>query len=317
MLVSRRTLFAWLGAGTAAALTGCAVSDPRVSEPTEPHWSPTPTPSPTQQPEVQLAVQREAELAARAASIMPIAGAGSKVVTAARDAHQAHVDQFGEHFGPIDPPTTPTPQPAQGLAAAVTAWSEELTAVAAEHRSQALLVSGRLGLFFASCAGFATVLARQGTTFKVPIGSAEPDEFVPISDTDALTLLVEQLHAARYAYQTALGAFQLSDERRTPLEARDRAISTLRDRLSAALVDRGVAPPPAEPAYEVPRPKDPAAAIALTRGVEQRLLPFVGAAVAGVAAGDDLRAVVVDELTATTARLVAAGGGLPRWPGLA
>ena len=317
MPVSRRALFAWLGAGAAVALTGCSVSDPRVAEPTGARWSPTPSPSPTQRPEVQLAVQREAELAARAGALLPVAGDRADVVTAARDAHQAHVDLLSDGFGPVDPPVIPTPAPAEDLAGAAAAWGEQLTAAATEHRSQALLVSGRLGLVLASCASFATVLGRRAAALPAAIGTAEPDEFVPISDTNALTLLTGQLHAARYAYQTALGAFQLSDDRRDPLEQRVAALTALRDRLSTALVDRGVAPPPAEPAYDVPRPADQAAAISITRGVEERLLPFVGAAVAGVATGDDLRAVVVDEVTATTARLVATGGALPRWPGLA
>lgn len=315
MLVSRRTLFAWLGAGTAVALTGCTAGDPRVAEPTGPRWTPTPTPAPTQHRQLEPAAQREAALAVRAAAIEPVAAERAGMVAAARDAHQAHVEVLSSQFDPV---TSPTPAPADPVSdweQAVAPWAGELQATAGAHRDQALLTAGRLGLVLASCAAFAQVLAERleaGPT----ISATDPGEFVPITDTDALSLLVGQLHAAKYGYQTALGAFQLSDERRAPLAERDVALAELRDDLTEALVVRGVAPPPAEPAYEVPRPADPAAAIALTMGIEQRLLPFVGAAVAGIAASDGLRVRIVDELTATTRRLVGTGGALPSWPGL-
>lgn len=313
MLLNRRTLFTTMGAGI-LALAGCAVGDPRVSEPSS-RWTPSATPSAHQPPAVQAAVDREIALTQHATSVSAIADDHAAVITSIADAHQSHAVVLATAFGPVTTPTPSASATPTDWTTALTQWQTTLAEAATAHLDDSLATSGHLGLVLASCAAFAGVAAQQVTALPITIGTSEPADFVPVEDTAALSALIAQVHAARYAYQTALGAFQLSDERRGPLARREVALSQLRDDLSEALVARGVAPPAAEPAYDVRRPDTVEAAIALTAELEERLLPFVGQAVAGLLAGDALRPTAVRQLSATTERLVAAGGTLPRWPG--
>lgn len=313
MLLNRRTLFTTMGAGV-LALAGCAVGDPRVSTPSSSR-TPSATPSPRHQPAVQAAVEREARLQQHAADLDSRTDDHGTFFANIADAHESHAVALASLFGPVS-----TPGPSRGTipddwTAALSEWETELGEAAAAHLDESQHTSGHLGLILASCAAFAAVAARRVSVPPITVGTSEPADFTPVEDTAALSALIAQVHAARYGYQTALGAFQLSDDRRGPLAERETALSQLRDDLSEALVSRGVAPPAAEPAYDIHRPDSVDAAIALTAQLEERLLPFVGQTVAGLLAGDALRPSAIAQLTATADRLVAAGGALPRWPG--
>lgn len=291
--LTRRTLL--LGAvGVVAA--GCTFMDPRVTG--TPYPAPTPTATPP--PPVDLA-----EVLGREVALAQLLESSSRApAPPLAQGLRAHVTALQEAWD-TTPGTGDAPDP-----------KDPAGATAASHRSAALQVGGRLGFQLAMLAAYASGAARALQRPSVSVARAPLANIRPSSDTEAMAALLSQVHAALWAVQTATGVFALSDDAREPFVARSDQLRDLRDGLTAVLVERGIEPPAAEPAYEVSKPADAAGAVALGRTVETRLLPFAGAAVLADTAGSrQARTLCLNALVAGTVRLVATGGALPLWPG--
>ncbi len=322
-----------LGGGLAAGLSvACTPTDPAVRSPgggTPVPGGPSAPPSPL--PPVSAAVAAEQDLAGAARNALASdGGLTGRQRALLRLVAQAHDERVAALTAPDpggrptatasrtpDPPPTPRqPSTPDGAATLARLARAELRA-AARSRTEALSRPGLEALLQGSMAvassGFAAALTSDD-----PPSSAAVAPHVPVallSDTEAVSALVEALHATVWGYQLALGRLPVSGRPHARAATGLRRRRALQDRLVEQLIGTGTAVPPAQPAYDPsPEVRDAASAALLLRRLESRLMPFCGLWLAAAGTPADRR-LAYDALASTSATAVAWGAPLTGWPG--
>ena len=342
----RRLLTVGLGLATAfgaGGLTGCTVSDPRISSDGQ---RPSPSPAgrsstgPTTPRPTTVAPRRpvtspasEQALADLAAAILTgrrrgdLTGGQRELIAAVRDAHLQHVAALRSPR-PLTRPVSPLPSAAPTAArkrVASLSLGRSVDLLAKSEREQAArtksaatratgfeaLLSGSMSVAAGSYAAALTAGDRVSTSVK-------PDEHRPmaaVSDVEALQSMVRQLHAIVFGYQLALGRLSPSSAGGRRASSSLRSRKALRDQLERELVARSANVPAAAAAY-VPSVKPTSAARAglLIRRMESALRPFCGLWLASATTATDRR-VALAALTRTDATARAWGAPLIVWPG--
>lgn len=340
--LSRRTLLAGSLLG-AAAMTGCAVSDPTVDEPApgaaassrSPSPTPTLSPSRSQQstPTVPAdsrftkaasAEQQAANLATAIGKRRSLAADHRALLTLVAAAHTEHARALAGR----DPTQRPTePRPISAATISIDGQTDQqalkkLAAVEAQlassHRRAAVAAKGLQALLWGS-------MAVAAETFNA-VASADPPPATAlrrhrplelVSDVEAVQAMVAQQHAIIYGYQLAIGKFPLVSKTRVRALQGLLQHRVLRDRLIAWLTSREAEVPAAAAAY-VPsvNPTSASSASLLIRQMETALQPFCGLwlAAAGTEA-DRTQALTTLRSVTTTAR--SWGAGVRGWPGWA
>ncbi|MGD7708243.1 DUF4439 domain-containing protein [Microlunatus sp. Y2014] len=311
------------------AVAGCSVTGGPTVDPLPATSRPTPTPTPT--PTLTgLAEGLAAEVTA-AAMCHAVAerryelpGAAIANLTTLATVHDRHVEVLSGPTptrrpapGSATPTTTPAPptitlDPDQ--AKAVASVQASLRDATATHRAAAVMASGLDALLWGSLAAAASQDAvLVGRTTPIPAPVAEPAHEVPDipPDTEGASILMRQLHAAVYGYQVAME--ELRGEQSEPYAQRLGRLRTQRDGLARLLRTRGIAPPAAEPGYDLAPVDSAAAALALVSELERALLPHQGRWLA--AAGPAGIGPAVDGVIDGATMAVIAGGTPLIWPG--
>ena len=318
----------------ALGLAGCTLADPRIQgsgrpPPTSPSsaaWS-RPTPD---VPGAATDAEEEQALAELCAAVR----AGPHRARLTQDeraaleflatAHSLHGQALRDGILPTGTPSPVSPGPAAVGAAARLPGSRGLAliarreaATATSARAAALAATGTQALLWGSLAvaagSYQRVLADPG---GARLGPARAGSAVArVSDVEAVSQVLQQVHALIYGYQVALGRLPvLSRGHRRALtglaQHRD-----LRGRLTADLVKRAVEVPAAEPAYLPPvTPRDSTTAASLIRRMETAFLPFCGLWLAAAATLPDRR-LALDTLAAAEARAGSWRAPPLVWPG--
>lgn len=329
-LSRRDALLALLG--LSAALTGCTRGTPRVREPLAERsnpsssipatasGSPTPTPQGTGQSaaiELALADLAGATLIGRQRS--SLTGAQRDLLAAVRGGHLDHATALGS------PEPTSRPEPSSSTSArpgtlapkeAIAALIKQERSAAGRHANSALGSTGFDALLWASMSVAASGYASALSAGKARATEVSPRSQLPeLSEPDAISELVAQLHALVYGYQLAIGKLRVLSKARARAVTELRSIRVLRDRLVAILAARSTDAPVPQAAY-VPsvRVHDAASAGQLIEQMQSALLPYCGLFLASASNANN-RKLAFDTLagTATTAR--SWGAPLTAWPG--
>ncbi|GAB3696846.1 DUF4439 domain-containing protein [Mariniluteicoccus flavus] len=333
----RRAFLAVTG-GAVTLLGACSLSDPRISGGS---INPPPEPSVTPLPVLaglDAAITTEAALW-QVAGLLKSEGARLKLSPATiqlaswagRD-HEAHLlairgakptdrpTSFPTPDGRFTPRPEPTPTaslPAGDRTAVLRGVGDRLGRAAAAYRSSAAASKGSGALLFGSLAAYAS-----GMAYGLPSDAARPEAPVTpnrpalvLTDAEAVTEAVKQLHALVFGYQAAYPAFRRPEDKGVfdLINAR----RDQRDRLSAWLRERRLPVPAAEPAYALPvQPVDRARAGELLRGMELAFQPYAGSWLAA-ATDQPSREAALRALEESVRLTLQWGGPLPQWPGWA
>lgn len=177
-------------------------------------------------------------------------------------------------------------------------------------RAEALTSTTVDPLAWASLAAWLPLAARVVTNPKLERQAASSRlQPAPAEAGEAVTAVIDAAHQAAYGYEIVAGAPLMSEAEADAAQARTAALKAL----ATALATAGASATPAEPAYQVTRPKDAAQARALAVTLERALAPIVGRAIAH--GPEKARQALADALAASAAAEVAFGGPVPRWPG--
>lgn len=152
------------------------------------------------------------------------------------------------------------------------------------------------------------------TAPRTPVDATSADTISALGDAEAMTALLEQLHAAVFATEAAVA--QLSGEDAQWAKALLTGHLATRDGLAAELGRRSVRVPVAAVAYDIGRPTDTTSAVALLARVEAAVLPDACRLVRA-ATGETVRTLGASALEDATVAVARAGGALPVWPGWA
>ncbi|OYN88242.1 DUF4439 domain-containing protein [Parenemella sanctibonifatiensis] len=290
-MLTRRALL-WTGLA-AATLSGCAVSEPRVSG--------SPQPVPTPDPQALAASAIETELAAlchAAGSEWAPAGAAYTARAWALSGPEP-LARRGLTHSPA--PSTPTTD--RTLAGA-------LRAAAESGRERALEHGGLLRLLYASAAAFsAGALSALPAAPSVALRDRRQPDPPQVNAEQALADVVRQLHALIAVLQPAIPV--ATSETAQVLRPALSAARQLRDDLTLALVEAGAEAPAAAPAYTLPELRTPDQARQAGADGAAALLPWVGRWV--MTAEDPSEAIA--GLAHWSAISTTLGGALPVWPG--
>jgi Domain of unknown function (DUF4439) len=199
---------------------------------------------------------------------------------------------------------------------ALAALIKQEQVAAASHARTALASTGFVSLLWGSMSVAATTYASALAGDKaIPIASPARSQLPALSETDAVSELVTQIHALIYGYQLAIGRLPVLGKAHRRAVAELRRSRILRDRLIAILTTRSADVPVAKAAY-VPsvRVHDAASAALLIRGMQSALLPYCGLFVA--AAGNaSVRKLALDTLAGAAAIARSWGAPITAWPG--
>jgi hypothetical protein len=291
-----------------ACLSGCALSDPRISgTPPTPTVSALVTAAQATAPTLQAAWQAVAGLA----RFDPANTGWAAAATTLRDQWRVLVgpDPISRFAADADPGTPLTVSSAEGgLSAADAALTAARDAALAELES----TPGLPAVFWAGLAA-GVEQVRQGLTLTYgPATPANPAVTVAITDeTAAWTTLISRYDETVFALDAATGFFDPADPDRQQFPVIRAALHTDRAAL-AGLADAVNATPP-EPAgiYELPPEHDAAAARALLAASQQRL---VEAAAVWVASAAD-PTLAAPYLLKTATLTLDHGTGWAEWPG--
>jgi hypothetical protein len=331
--LSRRMIIGFgLAAPTLAVpwLSGCAPSDPAIDGPSLTPGTPThatssplesPTASTTAAAPQQSAKAAAPEQALAALAVAILAGAHRKqlskdrreLLTFLHNAHTAHARAI------IDPPPAAAPAKIAGMSlnSSLALLARRESSAAGSYRSTALKVKGSeallLGSLSAAADSFTAAISSSNPPRTNPVADREPVEV--LSEIDAVSELVRQMHAIVYGYQLSIGKFKVFSKQRSKAERELLSQRIFRDRLIAWLRKHSVEVPAAAPAY-VPSvvPRNPATAGKLIMHMQTALEPFCGLWLAAAATQQDRQ----QALTALNGAMKTArswGARLAAWPG--
>ena len=329
-LSRRDALLALLG--LPVALAGCTRSNQPVqqpladranansSTPATPTGSPTPTPQGTSQAaaiELTLADLAGATLSGRQRT--ELTRAQRNLLAAVRGGHLDHAAALRSPEPTSRPEPTSTISPRPGTLApkkAIAALIKQERSAAGRHAKTAVGSTGFDALLWASMS-----VAASSYASALPAGKAHPTEIVPrsqlpgLSEPEAISELVKQLHALVYGYQLAIGKLRVLSKARARAVTELRSIRVLRDRLVAILATRSADAPAPEAAY-VPsvRVHDGASAGQLIENMQSALLPYCGLFLASASNASN-RKLAFDTLAGTAATAQSWGAPLTAWPG--
>ena len=330
--LSRRMIIGFgLAAPTLAVpwLSGCAPTDPAVDGPSLTPGAPTPaTSSPLESPtdSATAAPQPSAKAAAPEQALAGLAAAilagphrkqlskdRRELLTFLRNAHTAHARAI------VDPPPTAAPAEIAGMSlnSSLALLGRRESSAAGSYRSAALKVKGSeallLGSLSAAAGSFAAAIGSGNPPGTTPVADREPVEV--LSEIDAVSELVRQLHAIVYGYQLSIGKFKVFSKQRSKAERELLAQRIFRDRLIAWLRKHSAEVPAAAPAY-VPSvvPRNPATAGKLIMHMQTALEPFCGLWLAAAATQQD-RQQALSALTGAMKTARSWGARLAAWPG--
>ena len=330
----RRALGLGLGlAGGLSLAAGCTSSPTVRPRPGTTGSTATVTPlaaSPAPAPGVPAAATAEQALSARAAAILDgprrkdLDGRTRALLTFLRDVHADHAVALAG-ADPTSRPTTAVPSPSvappdlggQSLAASLARLARQESAQAAGQRRAVASATGLGALLAGSLAvaaeSFAAALdaGRPPAVDRVRTRRAAP----LLTDVEATQQLVAQLHASVYGYQLAIGKLAYSSGSRKRAVSELATTRALLDTQIAFLLGRKADVPAAEPAYAPASPVvSPGDATRLVRGMQVRLEPYAGLALAA-AGSPEARGSALTVLRTTARRAGTWGAPLRAWPG--
>jgi Domain of unknown function (DUF4439) len=327
-LSRRDALLALLG--VSAALAGCTRSAPPVQEPVAEGSNSTPsTPatalgSPTPQGmsqaaaiELALADLAGATLSARQRT--QLTRAQRDLLAAVRGGHLDHATALRSLDPTSRPEPTSTTSPRPGTLApkkAIAALIKQERSAAGRHARTALGSTGFDALLWASMSVAASSYASALAAGEADATKTFPRSQLPeLSEPDAISELIGQLHALVYGYQLAIGKLRVLSRARAQAVTELGGIRVLRDRLIAILADRSTDAPVPQAAY-VPSVQvhDAASASQLIEQMQSALLPYCGLFLAS-ASNPSNRKLAFDTLAGTAATARSWGAPLTAWPG--
>jgi hypothetical protein len=325
-----------LGLGLVAGVplvAGCTPSPTVGPAPRTTTSSPGATPppaSPAPTPTVPAAANAEQALSARAAAILSgprrsdLDARTRALLTFARDVHADHAVALAGG-DPTARPTSAAPSPSaappdvagQSLKGSLARLARQEAAQATAQRRAATAASGLAALLAGSLA-----VAAESFASALDAGTPPPVDRIRarrpaplLTDVEAAQQLVAQLHAVVYGYQLAIGKLPYSSAARARGVGELAAARTQLDAQIAFLLSRKADVPPAEPAYVPPSPvTSPAEATRLVRGMQVRLEPYAGLALAA-AGTPEARSTALALLRTTARRAASWGAPLRAWPG--
>jgi hypothetical protein len=328
-LSRRDALLALLG--LSAALAGCTRSAPPVQEPlaersnstpstsAAPTESPIPTPQGTSQAaaiELTLADLAGATLSDRQRT--QLTRAQRDLLAAVREGHLDHAAALRSPEPTSRPEPTSTTSSRPGTLTpkkAIAALIKQERSAAGRHAKTALGSTGFDALLWASmsvaASSYASALAAGAHATEIFPRKQLPE----LSEPDAISELIGQLHALVYGYQLAIGKLRVLSRARARAVTELRSIRVLRDRLVAILATRSADAPAPEAAY-VPsvRVHDAASAGQLIEQMQSALLPYCGLFLASASNASN-RKLAFDTLAGTAATAQSWGAPLTAWPG--
>jgi len=224
-----------------------------------------------------------------------------------------------------EPTTRPTPLPERSPEPGTVAPKKALATLIKQERAAAALYAatahsstGFAALLWGSMSVAATTYGSALASDKaVPVASPQRRELPALSEEDAASELVAQIHALIYGYQVAIGRLPVLSKARTRAVSELLRSRILRDRLIGILTARSAKAPVPQAAY-VPavRVHDAPSAGLLIRRMQSALLPHCGLFLA--AAGHaTVRTLAFDTLTNTAAIARSWGAPATPWPGWA
>ena len=329
-LTRRDALLALLG--VSAALAGCTRGAPPVQEPLAERpnstpstpatasGSPSPTPQGTSQAaaiELALADLAGATLSGRQRT--QLTSAQRDLLAAVRGGHLDHATALRSPEPTSRPEPTSTTSPRPGTLApkkAIAALIKQERSAADRHAKTAQGSTGFDALLWASMSVAASSYASALVAGKAHAIETSPRNQLPeLSEPDAISELVAQLHALVYGYQLAIGKLRVLSKAHARAVAELRSIRVLRDRLVAILAARSTDAPVPQAAY-VPsvRVHDAESAGQLIEQMQSALLPYCGLFLAAAANGSN-RNLAFDTLASTAATARSWGAPLIAWPG--
>jgi Domain of unknown function (DUF4439) len=331
LLLSRRSaLLALLG--LPIALAGCTRDGPPVQDPlaqrpnTAPSTAASPTPSSAQTPagtsqaaaiELALADLAGATLVGRQRT--ELTRAQRDLLAAVRAGHLDHLAALRSPEPTSMPAPTSTASPRRGSLApkkAIAALIKQERSAAGRHARTALASTGFDALLWASMSVAASSYATALAASKAHTAETFPRNQLPeLSETDAVTELVGQIHALVYGYQLAIGRLPVLSKAHARAVTELRRIRVLRDRLIAILTARSAEVPVSNAAY-VPsvRVHDAGSAGELIERMQSALLPYCGLFLASAASPSN-RKLAFDILARTASTARSWGAPLTAWPG--
>lgn len=336
MTALHRRGFLGLSGVAALALTGCQISDPRITGgPAQPPTEPPPPPAPNL-PGRRVSLVHEAELAAVSELLRedgPVLGLPAPQLAVAgwmARAHEAHTIALlarRPEQRPTAPPApepgwTPIPRPSPTMELpvgnreqAVRTVLDRLEEAAADHRRNALGSNGPPALLWGSLAVYADAAAAALTasTARPEPPAVALHAVASWSDIEAAQQTLRQVHALIYGYQVAIPWLRGAEfESAYDVLVRRRS---LRDRLARDLREAAMIAPAAEAAYGLPvQPRDRDTAAELFWRIETAFAPFAGAWLAA-ATEDEVRGAALQALAESTDLALRWGGPLVMWPG--
>ncbi len=311
IVTSRRAFLTAVGMLGLGALTGCAMSNPVIDDP-----SGTPRAAggtiPFRDDGLQILSQIEGRASALASAASLTSGQQKLrawIVTAAQSQRSALQRGAPYTSGSSAPPTSASPAAVSGD------WNGLIGALKQAQVTEAKFAAqcdGLNSLTWASMAAWAGSVAAHASGSSALSTTTTPAKPVTATEKRALADVIAQIHALVFGSELALVPLSRSDSAYATVNTAWSTWQQRRDTLSTTLRSLGGEVPGSQEPYDIAAPTSAAAAVSLVGSLETSFLATAGT---WVAAAEESRPEAVALLASAASEAVTHGGPLQVWPG--